>query len=92
VVTEYCEGGDLHTFLKSRGSIPEVDALKVMMEVLEGFKALRFHKVLHRDLKLANILLKEGHIKIADFGFSKISEEAITVLGSPLNMAPEVLR
>lgn len=49
---------------------------------------------MHRDFKLANILLHDGNIKIADFGFSKLlgSENlASTMLGSPLNMAPEVL-
>jgi serine/threonine-protein kinase ULK/ATG1 len=49
---------------------------------------------MHRDFKLANILLHDGQIKIADFGFAKLlSEEdfAKTVLGSPLNMAPEVI-
>lgn len=49
---------------------------------------------MHRDLKLANILKSDGKIKIADFGFSKLmgnETHADTMLGSPLNMAPEVL-
>jgi serine/threonine-protein kinase ULK/ATG1 len=50
---------------------------------------------LHRDLKLANILKHNGYLKIADFGFAKLLENddelASTMLGSPLNMAPEVL-
>jgi len=49
---------------------------------------------MHRDFKLPNILLHDGIVKIADFGFSKILGEdqcAKTMLGSPLNMAPEVL-
>lgn len=43
---------------------------------------------------MANILKHNGNIKIADFGFSKLLGEedyASTMLGSPLNMAPEVL-
>jgi serine/threonine-protein kinase ULK/ATG1 len=47
---------------------------------------------MHRDFKLANILKHNGNIKIADFGFSKLlgsSNYASTMLGSPLNMAPE---
>jgi serine/threonine-protein kinase ULK/ATG1 len=47
-----------------------------------------------RDFKLANILKNDGDIKIADFGFSKLlgnDNMANTMLGSPLNMAPEVL-
>ena len=52
------------------------------------------HKIVHRDFKLPNILKHNGIIKIADFGFSKIlGEDAFTttMLGSPLNMAPEIL-
>ena len=53
------------------------------------------HNILHRDLKLANILKSNGYLKIADFGFSRLlnhdEELASTMLGSPLNMAPEVL-
>jgi len=46
---------------------------------------------MHRDFKLANILLHEGSIKIADFGFAKLlagEDYTSTMLGSPLNMAP----
>lgn len=49
---------------------------------------------MHRDFKLANILLHDGSIKIADFGFAKLlsnEDYTTTMLGSPLNMAPEVL-
>ena len=47
---------------------------------------------MHRDFKLANILKHEGSIKIADFGFAKLlgnDNMTSTMLGSPLNMAPE---
>lgn len=50
--------------------------------------------IMHRDFKLPNILKHNGVIKIADFGFAKILGEndyANTMLGSPLNMAPEIL-
>ena len=49
------------------------------------------HKIMHRDFKLANILLHDDNIKIADFGFSKLlntEDYTSTMLGSPLNMAP----
>jgi serine/threonine-protein kinase ULK/ATG1 len=52
------------------------------------------NNIMHRDFKLANILKHNGVIKIADFGFSKILDyegSTNTVLGSPLNMAPEVI-
>jgi serine/threonine-protein kinase ULK/ATG1 len=49
---------------------------------------------MHRDFKPANILLHDDNIKIADYGFSKLlntEDYTSTMLGSPLNMAPEVL-
>ena len=52
------------------------------------------NNILHRDLKLPNILKNNGYLKIADFGFARLLGEedlASTMLGSPLNMAPEVL-
>ena len=50
---------------------------------------------MHRDFKLANVLRHDGVIKLGDFGFAKLlgseDETAETILGSPLNMAPEIL-
>ena len=51
-------------------------------------------KIIHRDLKPGNILLKEGTIKIADFGNSKFLDTfnlTTTFIGTPLFMAPEIL-
>lgn len=65
-----------------------------MCQILTAFQDLVKHKIMHRDFKLANILLHDGNVKIADFGFAKLltSEDyTSTMLGSPLNMAPEVL-
>ena len=51
---------------------------------------------MHRDLKPSNILINDGKIKLADFGFCKSLENhrdlAQTMLGSPIYMAPEVLK
>ena len=51
---------------------------------------------MHRDLKPSNILFGNGKIKLADFGFCKTLESerdlAQTMLGSPIYMAPEVLK
>lgn len=50
--------------------------------------------ILHRDLKPSNILLKDGKIKIADFGTSKLKEEnemIRTLVGTPLFASPEIL-
>jgi len=63
--------------------------------MLNGFIGLHEYYIIHRDIKLPNMLLKDGKIKIADLGFAKeLKDEraiATTILGTSLTMAPEVL-
>lgn len=80
--------------VRKEKTIEEDLVIKYFCQILNGFQTLVKHKIMHRDFKLANILLHDGNIKIADFGFAKLlhhEEYATTMLGSPLNMAPEVL-
>ncbi len=94
LMLEYCNEGDLSQYLKKNGPLSEEEVTDIFVQILNGFKTLLKHKIMHRDFKLANVMLHNGVIKIADFGFSKIlSDEAFatTFLGSPLNMAPEIL-
>ena len=68
--------------------------MEYFVQILNAFKTLVDNNIMHRDFKLANILKHDGTIKIADFGFAKIlgnEQLTTTILGSPLNMAPEVL-
>ncbi len=91
---EYCNEGDLSAYLKKKKTLNEEEAIEFFIQILNAFKTLVKNKIMHRDFKLANILMHDGEIKIADFGFSKLltnEEFTETMLGSPLNMAPEVL-
>lgn len=58
---------------------------------------MRKHRLLHRDIKPANILFaQDGQARLADFGFSTkdqaVDKDKFVNLGSPLYMAPEILR
>lgn len=67
-------------------------AIKYLKELVEGFFEMQKHKILHWDLKLANILVKNGHLVIADFGFAKMGVSITdSKLGTPYYMAPEIL-
>lgn len=94
LMLEYCNGGDMLAKLRNEGTLPQLEVVRYLSQILNAFHTLVSHKIMHRDFKLANILLHEGNIKIADFGFAKLlsgEDYATTMLGSPLNMAPEVL-
>jgi len=73
-VLEYCDGSDLDTYLKSKGSLDESEAKLILSQVLSGLVYLnhRPKKIIHYDLKPANILLKDGEVRIADFGLCKV--------------------
>ena len=94
LVLEYCNEGDLMEFIKNKGRLVQEEAIEFFVQIINAFKTLVKAKIMHRDFKLANILLHNGMIKIADFGFAKLLGNDVftnTMLGSPLNMAPEVL-
>lgn len=100
-VYEYCNGGTLEKLMQQYRSspekvMPEAKAIYYFKQIIEAFKTLTKLNIMHRDLKPDNILLHNGIIKIADFGFCKSLTSpqglAETMLGSPLYMAPEVLK
>lgn len=57
---------------------------------------LNKYNIMHRDLKPDNIFFHDGNVKLGDFGFCKNllreGDMTSTMLGSPIYMAPEVLR
>lgn len=98
LILEYCAGGDLGQFIKTHGPVDEETVQRWMQQLAEGFKALKAKNIIHRDLKLQNILLTENStkavLKLADFGMSRFLGEdlAQTWLGTPLYMAPEMFQ
>eukprot|EP00803_Ostreobium_quekettii_P002495 evm.model.scf_34EXC.1 EVM.evm.TU.scf_34EXC.1 scf_34EXC:10044-17158(+) len=99
IVTEFVTGGEVLDRLQRLGPYSEKAASVLIRDVIEGVAYLHAHGVVHRDLKLENLLLidesLESKVKIADFGLSKFFGKDETVLatmcGSPEYVAPEVL-
>ncbi len=60
--------------MKKYGCIPEKDAKTILKMILSGLKYLHEHelKIIHYDLKPANLIFHKEEIKIADFGLCKV--------------------
>jgi serine/threonine protein kinase len=72
-VEDYMSGGELFYYLRKYIRFNEETTLFYAGEILLAIEALHMRNVIYRDLKPENILLdKKGHIKIADFGLSKL--------------------
>ncbi|GFP92684.1 probable serine/threonine protein kinase ire4 [Phtheirospermum japonicum] len=73
LVMEYLNGGDLYSLLKKVGCLEEAVARTYIAELVLALEYLHSLGIVHRDLKPDNILIAhDGHIKLTDFGLSKI--------------------
>jgi len=92
VVVPFLKDGDMEKKLEKTGPIEEAESVFYLKQIMAGFLYLHSHKIMHRDFKVANIFLEGNHLVIGDFGFAKAGVEvAMTKLGTPYNMAPEIL-
>jgi serine/threonine protein kinase len=100
LVLECVEGGDLHNFLDPEG-MGEVQARNIIAQLLSALSYCHKHEVVHRDIKLTNILAyrsSDGNglrVRLSDFGLAANtwdSEEMTRRCGSPGYIAPEVLK
>lgn len=100
ILMEYIPGGSLASLVSKFGALAENVVRVYAAQILEGLAYLHSHKILHRDIKGANILVHtDGTIKLADFGASKQLAEMKTITdgfasmkGTPYWMAPEVIK
>ena len=114
LIMEYCNGGDLTGCLQKyknlfRESTFSIDIVQYLMrQIIGAMKYIHSLKIIHRDIKLDNILLSfdneidkqnlnllASNIKIIDFGLAtKLDKSnlAYSVLGSPVNMDPLILK
>ncbi|XP_042495019.1 probable serine/threonine protein kinase IRE, partial [Macadamia integrifolia] len=73
LVMEYLNGGDLYSLLRNLGCLDEDMARVYMAEVVLALEYMHSLNVIHRDLKPDNLLIAhDGHIKLTDFGLSKV--------------------
>mmetsp|Transcript_5063 Transcript_5063/g.10998 ORF Transcript_5063/g.10998 Transcript_5063/m.10998 type:complete len:609 (-) Transcript_5063:1179-3005(-) len=95
IVFEYMSGGSVYDYIRREGPLTLTQVLKIGTEVSRGMDYLHQRKIIHRDLKAANLLMDDHHIvKIADFGVARIIETtgAMTAeTGTYRWMAPEVI-
>ncbi len=113
LVMELCNGGGLSDCLedhmkKNKKPFSEEIVQYLMRQIVSGLNYLHKKNILHRDIKLDNILVNfddeedrknrnmmKAKVKIIDFGFARHlepSQLAYSTLGSPINMDPGILR
>ena len=97
IIMEFADEGDLDGKLKkhsqTRTNFPENLIWKYLIQILQGLKALHEQKIMHRDLKSANIFIKQGVIKLGDLNVSKLIKKLgmdHTQTGTPYYASPEV--
>ncbi|KAJ3318947.1 hypothetical protein HDV06_006936 [Boothiomyces sp. JEL0866] len=95
VVMEYAPGGDLSTYVGIHGRLSEVEARRIFRQIISAIDFVHSSKVVHRDLKMENILLDHNrNAMITDFGLGrgfKNNDYMKTFCGTPYYSAPEMV-
>ena len=99
IFMEYAEGGTIRELILNKGALQEKVVSKYCQQILKGLAYLHESKIVHRDLKCANILLDcYNNCKLTDFGISKHTDDirsmsgGTTFCGTIYWMSPEIIR
>ncbi|CAK76123.1 unnamed protein product (macronuclear) [Paramecium tetraurelia] len=96
IVMIHCEGGDIYQKIRNKKSFPESQILDWFAQMTLALCYLHEQKILHRDLKTQNIFLKNGRVRLGDFGIAKVLDStrdlANTCIGTPYYMSPELFK
>jgi hypothetical protein len=99
IVMELMPGDTLADLLRRRGPLPVEEALRKILDVIEGLQEAHRLGMVHRDVKPSNCFLEpDGRVKVGDFGLAKslVSGAALTrtgsFIGTPLFASPEQIK
>lgn len=96
ILQESVEGGNLYNYIKQKKILTEMEAARCIYDVLKGLEYLKGLGVIHRDIKLKNILLSQSKhgdkFKLCDFGLSDFEKRVddSPETGTPGYIAPEI--
>ena len=97
IVLEYGAGGELFDYILAQKCLKEREACRLFAQLVSGVSYLHRKKIIHRDLKLENLLLdRHRNVIITDFGFAnnfsaRSNDLMATSCGSPCYAAPELV-
>ena len=96
IVMEFVEGQELSDMIRARdaNNIDRARAVEITAQVLDALEYAHANGIVHRDIKPGNIIiLKDGTVKVTDFGIARIDSTSMTahgsVVGTPSYMSPE---
>ena len=94
IVLEFVEDRTLAALLQERGRLSVDETVGIARGILEGLAHAHAHGIVHRDLKPGNVLVHDGHVKVADFGIAKAAftgdlTATGELLGTAAYLAPE---